>query len=255
MVDLHAHILPGADDGSGSMEESLEMAELALESGVDILVATPHSNQEGRYENYCSDELRAGFINLRRVLREEKLPIKILIGMEIFSSEDIGEKIRSGMLTGINMTKYLLVEFPFDAEPWWIAERLEDVIEVGKIPLIAHPERYFCIWDYPELVHEWKEMGCAVQINKGSLLGKFGKEPWDTAHILLQHNLIDCVASDAHSARVRTPHMREIREYLIRSSGYEYMQRLLVENPMKIIMNKSIESHGRRPEKTRKIFW
>ena len=51
MIDLHAHILPEMDDGSGSLDESLEMAELALESGVDIIAATPHSNQEDRFEN------------------------------------------------------------------------------------------------------------------------------------------------------------------------------------------------------------
>lgn len=50
MIDIHAHILPDLDDGSEDMEESLEMAELAVESGVEIMTATPHSNQMGRFE-------------------------------------------------------------------------------------------------------------------------------------------------------------------------------------------------------------
>lgn len=48
MIDIHAHILPDLDDGSEDMEESLEMAELSVESGVEIMAATPHSNQMGR---------------------------------------------------------------------------------------------------------------------------------------------------------------------------------------------------------------
>ena len=57
MIDIHAHILPDLDDGSEDMEESLEMAELAVESGVEIMAATPHSNQMGRFENFQSEQL------------------------------------------------------------------------------------------------------------------------------------------------------------------------------------------------------
>ncbi len=255
MIDLHAHILPGADDGSDSLEESLEMAELALESGVDILVATPHSNQEGRFENYCSEELESAFIRLQRALRKERLPLKILPGMEIFSTEDIKEKITAGMVKGLGRTEYYLVEFPFDAEPWWIGERLEDILDAGKIPLIAHPERYFCVCDYPGFVYEWIQMGCLTQANKGSILGRFGREVRDAVHILLQHGLVHCVASDAHSAWIRTPHMGEIREYLGRYFGYETAGRLLNINPMKIIKNKPVFSYGRKPEAAGRTFW
>ena len=57
MIDIHAHILPDLDDGSEDMEESLEMAELSVESGVEIMAATPHSNQMGRFENFQSEQL------------------------------------------------------------------------------------------------------------------------------------------------------------------------------------------------------
>ena len=49
MIDLHTHILPGIDDGAEEMAESLAMADLALEGGTNIIVATPHSNQAGRF--------------------------------------------------------------------------------------------------------------------------------------------------------------------------------------------------------------
>lgn len=84
MIDIHAHILPDLDDGSEDMEESLEMAELAVESGVEIMAATPHSNQMGRFENFQSEQLRNAFEQLRTALKEEKIPLKIVNGMEIF---------------------------------------------------------------------------------------------------------------------------------------------------------------------------
>ena len=58
MVDLHAHILHGVDDGAQSLRESLQMARMAVESGVRAIVMTPHCNIPGFYENYDSSELR-----------------------------------------------------------------------------------------------------------------------------------------------------------------------------------------------------
>ena len=99
MIDIHAHILPDLDDGSEDMEESLEMAELAVESGVEIMAATPHSNQMGRFENFQSEQLQTAFERLRMVLKKEKIPLKILNGMEIFASEDIAQKIKNKQLS------------------------------------------------------------------------------------------------------------------------------------------------------------
>lgn len=72
MIDIHAHILPDLDDGSEDMEESLEMAELAVESGVEIMAATPHSNQMGRFENFQSEQLLEKYRQLRTALEKEK---------------------------------------------------------------------------------------------------------------------------------------------------------------------------------------
>ena len=253
MIDIHAHILPDLDDGSEDMEESLEMAELAVESGVEIMAAT-HSNQMGRFENFQSEQLQTAFERLRMVLKKEKIPLKILNGMEIFASEDIAQKIKNKQLSGINGTDYYLVEFPFDADPWWIRECLEDIFDTGKIPLIAHPERYFCIQDYPELIYEWVQNGCVTQMNKGSILGRFGRNVMETARILLRNDLISCIASDAHRSYIRTPHMGEAKKALVHIGGYGYAWHLTDENPERIIKNIQIPLHGRRPERRKKYF-
>lgn len=254
MIDLHAHILPGLDDGAGELDDSLGLAELALEGGVDILVATPHSNQTGRFENYNTEEFRKAYRDFCGVLNKEGLSLKVLPGMEIFASEGMQEKILDGSLIGLNNSDYYLVEFPFDADPYWIGDRLEEIFETGKIPLIAHPERYFCAQDYPALIYEWLQMGCRTQMNKGSVFGRFGRHAATLSDIMLNNELVTCIASDAHSPYARTTFMGDIREYLIERMGEETAYRLLEGNPRKIINNRSITVHGRRPERKRRFF-
>lgn len=254
MIDLHAHILPEMDDGAEDMSEALEMAELAFESGVNTLVATPHSNQMGRFENFCTEELKKAYKDFCRVLEKEKIPLEILPGMEIFASGEMKDRIVQKKLIGLNRTDYYLIEFPFDVDPYWIGDCLEDVLELNKRPLIAHPERYFCVQDYPELVYEWMQMGCLTQVNKGSVFGRFGRREAHLAQILLNNDLVTCVASDAHRPYARTTYMKDIQEYLEDRFGYEHAYRLLSRNPERIIHGKYIAVHGNCPEKRRRFF-
>lgn len=255
MIDLHTHILPGLDDGAQDLDDSLGMAELALESGVDLLVATPHSNQAGRFENYASDRLAQVFQQLQRELAREQLPLKLYLGMEIFASDDIDEKIRRKKLIGLNGSRYYLVEFDFGEDPDMIGYFLEKIFCAGGIPLIAHPERYFCVQDYPAFVYKWLKMGCYTQINKGSLFGMFGRHAAQTAKVLLRNDLVTCVASDAHSPRMRTTFMGDAREYLSEQFGDDEMRRLMVENPGRILRDMEVPAHGIPPEQNRKFFY
>lgn len=253
MLDVHTHILPGLDDGASSMDESLEMAELAVESGVTELVVTPHSNQLGRFENYCSKELQETYEAFLSELKKADIPLKLHPGMEIFVTEDVCERIKDGSLMGLNATDTYLVEFPFDAEPEWIYRQLYKLRDLKKRVLIAHPERYYCVQDAPWLVYEWIKMGCLSQVNKGSILGRFGKRVWLTADVLLRHDLVSCVASDAHSIYMRTTYMQEVRELIEEHFGEIIAKRLLKENPARIINGRSVPVHGILPEK-RKFF-
>ncbi|MDI9241570.1 tyrosine-protein phosphatase [Fusibacillus kribbianus] len=254
MIDLHVHILPGVDDGVQDIKDSLCLVELALEGGVDTLVATPHSNQKGRFENYHTEELKQVFIDFYDALSEKGAQIQILPGMEIFASEDMGKKIREGLLIGLNYSRYFLVEFPFDGKPDWIFRRLSEIMDVGGIPLIAHPERYYCTQEAPELIYEWLQMGCLTQINKGSMFGKFGRRSERLSQIMLDNDLATCVASDAHGPYTRTTFMGDAADYLKDRYGDEQMYRLLVKNPEQIITDGIIPVHGKLPEKKR-FFW
>lgn len=254
MTDLHTHILPGLDDGAQTLEDSLAMAELALESGVTDLVATPHSNQSGRFENDDPFLLRQNLEWFQQILGKERLPLHVYLGMEIFSSEDLCQKIQEGKLIGLNNSRYYLVEFPFDEEPEFIGDQLERMLNMGAIPLLAHPERYFCVQDSPVFVYDWLQMGCLTQINKGSILGRFGWRAEHAAHELLRFDLVTCMASDAHSPYRRTTYLREAYQILEEYYGEDTAYRLTVYQPGKILRSQHIRLHGRRPAWRRRIF-
>lgn len=250
MIDIHTHILPEIDDGSYNLQESYEMAELAKESGVQTIVATPHCNMGGVFENFYDEEWRERLEKLRDHLKEQGNQVSILSGMEIYASTDVAEKIQRGMLLAINHTRYYLIEFPFDADPFWMGDILDSVLQLGKVPVIAHPERYYCVQDEPVLLYEWIQQGCVTQMNKGSIFGRFGRHAQSTADLLLNYGLVTCVASDAHSSSQRTTYMGDIREYLLQEYGKKYAYNVLKGNPEKIITDQAISKKDvLRPEK------
>ena len=254
MIDIHTHILPGLDDGSQTLSDSLEMAELALESGVDTIIATPHSNQLGRFENFDLVHLKHVFSQLQQALQEVGIPLTLHLGMEIFASEDLCQKIQAGALLSLNRSRYYLVEFAFDEAPEFIGDILDGMLSVGAIPVIAHPERYFCVQDTPELLYEFREMGAVLQINKGSVFGRFGEEAERTTRFLLENRLAGCVASDAHGADYRTTDMRPVRQFLEERYGEAYAQLLLKVNPRRILEDRQI-FYEPSPERKRKRRW
>lgn len=241
MIDIHTHILPEIDDGADSLDEAYEMALMAVRSGVKALVATPHSNQR---VDFLDDELKRqekAFVELEQILLQEKVPLKLYRGMEIWSSVDVVEKIKLGKLITLNQTPYVLIEFAFDEEPWLIEAIIEELQGAGLVPILAHPERYFCVQDEPNLLHEWRMQGALAQMNKGSILGRFGWEIERTAEVLLRNHLFACIASDAHHAYVRTTDMKELHYYLQRHYSLEEQDRLLRQNPLSILRGMKIQ--------------
>lgn len=240
MLDIHIHIIPGVDDGAQDYDDTIRMAKLALRSGVTAIVATPHANQMGQFENFYTSEFSRRFERVEEMLRINRLGLRVLEGQEIMASDDIADKIKDGRLIGLNHTQYYLIEFPFDSDPDWITDRLRDVLKLGKIPLIAHVERYFCVQYDPGYVYDWVRMGCVTQMNKGSVFGKFGKGAKRASVPLLNDELINCIASDAHSSVQRTPWMGDIQEFLIEKYDWDYADRLLNDNPYRIVTGREV---------------
>lgn len=235
MIDIHTHILPGVDDGSADLEDSYLMAELAEECGVDTIIATWHCNIRGEFENYWCRELEERLQQLNHFIRGRGGSVQILPGQEIYATEDMAEKIKKGRLISLNHTCYYLVEFGFYKSSAWITRRLGELLELGITPVVAHPERYACVQQELEAAQMWVDMGCQLQVNKGSVFGRFGRPAWRAAGELLYADLVSYMASDAHSPYQRTTWMGDAYEFLCEEFSEQMAHRLLEENPHKLI--------------------
>lgn len=244
MVDIHTHIIPYVDDGSQSIEESLEMIRISVENGVHSIVLTPHANQKGRFENYLSNELVKYYRKIEQTIKSEQLPVNIFFGMEIFATPDIRRLIEKKKIIGLNASRYYLTEFPFEADPDYIEFCLNEIFDAGGIPLIAHPERYFCVQDNPLLVQRWTNGGVYTQVNSGSIFGSFGDRASETADILFKHDLVTCIGSDAHSTHHRNTNLWNIKTYLVKEYGAGYTRKLLRDNALLILKNKCVPPQG-----------
>ena len=163
MIDLHTHILPGLDDGAPDLETSVLMAAVAAESGVTHLVATPHSNQRGAFENYASPALQVRFDCLCAAVREAGIPLELSLGMEIFGTGDVPKLLREGRLLTINGGRYLLIEFGFHEDPLRIERLLDELLAAGYWPVVAHPERYYGLQRMPNYLYDWVNRGVVLQ--------------------------------------------------------------------------------------------
>lgn len=240
MIDLHTHILPGLDDGSPDLDTSVLMAAVAAESGVTHLVATPHSNQRGAFENYASPELHVRFECLREAVREAGLPLELSLGMEIFGTGDVPRLLRDGRLLTLGGGRYLLIEFGFHEDPLRIERLLDALLAAGYLPVVAHPERYYGLQRMPNYLFDWVNRGIVLQVNKGSLFGRFGRGAQALAGAMLAHGLVGCIASDAHSPDVRTPDLSGAWDYLAERYSEELAQRLLEDNPARILRSEPL---------------
>ena len=162
MIDIHTHILPGLDDGSRNMNMTLAMADLALQSGTDTIVATPHC-LPGMYENYGDAYLEEVFQDTRRILAEAGIPVRLMRGMEVLLAGDVRRFLAEKPLWTLNRTQYLLVEFSFDEDPEFCDDALKAVTEKGYTPIVAHPERYYSVQNDPSAVYRWYQAGLAFR--------------------------------------------------------------------------------------------
>lgn len=254
MIDLHAHILPGVDDGSQSLEMSLEMARIAADSGVRHMALTPHCNlPDNPRTNYDSSELRERMDQLQLAVEREGIPLELYAGCEVYSTDEIPLLLRRKKLVSLNDGKYLLVEFGFGEDVDFVFFILEAILDEGYIPLVAHPERYHFVMRDPGLTYEWVRMGCALQVNRGSILGRFGRRVHDTAWRLLNHQVVACVATDCHRSGFRTPHMADVRDTLGEAYGSACPRLLLEDNPARILESQPVT--GLQPTPFRRPMW
>ena len=237
MIDIHCHILPGIDDGPKTMEDSLNMARKAIDSGITTIVATPHLNRN--YDNTRSVILEK-VEQLNGRLKEEEIPLTVLPGQEIAIYGDIIDDIKRGIIQPLCGTQYVFIELPPNAVPMF-AEKLIYDLQINQIiPIIVHPERNTQIVKQPELLYKLVKNGALTQITASSLLRGFGKETTKLAEKLIEANLVHFIASDAHNVGSRGFKLAEAYDRIDEAFGTDYTY-LFIENAELLIRGQVVQ--------------
>ena len=215
MKDIHSHLMYGIDDGSRSLEESIELLEKQEKKGITDIILTPHYIENSDY--VC------GISKKNEILKElqKYTNIKLYIGNEVYITENVRKLLEKDQISTLNNSKYLLVELPMNNKIVDVENILFDLIRHNIIPIIAHPERYTYVQKDIGYLDDLKDMGVLFQGNYESLFGKYGTNAKKTLKKLIKLNYITFLGSDMHRL------------------GYEYHQEKVEQKVFRIVKDKN----------------
>jgi protein-tyrosine phosphatase len=240
MIDLHSHILPSVDDGASSLEIALDMAQMAVEDGIEVMACTPHF-MPGMYDN-TSDDVRKRVESLNSELINRDINLALVTGSDAHIRPDFLSCLRSGEILTLHDSRYVLFEPPHNVMPQRLEDLLFNISVSGFTPILTHPERLKWIEQNYPVMQKLAASGIWMQITSGSLTGRFGKRPQYWAQRMLAEGLVSILATDAHNTRSRPPLLSEGREVAKAELGAEEAYNLVVGRPLCVLENQSPES-------------
>lgn len=235
MIDLHAHLLPGIDDGAADLDNALEMARFAVACGTTHMVCTPHLHL-GRYENSAAS-IATAVQDFAAALADAGIALQISAAAEVRFDSDLMPLALAGQLPCVGHwqgRQLLLLEFPHSHIPVGAIELVRWFMQHGIVPLIAHPERNKGLMNRPELLRPFLQLGCPLQVTAGSLAGRFGERAQELAHRLVVEGQVTVLASDAHNMSVRPPNLLPGLAVASSLIGETAARRLVEDNPWRI---------------------
>ena len=239
MIDFHNHILPDVDDGSKSIEMTLDMFRSAELQGITDVVNTvhfQHPKMENKNVEYDFIENKVKMV--QSILEDNDIKIKIHSASEVFYLPNLTD-ILDNPITTFGNGNYMLIEFQTLLLPDNYKDELFKLQLKNITPVIAHPERYRKIQNNIEILEEWIELGYIIQIDCGSILGSFGKEAKITSDYIIKNNLCHLIGSDAHNNTKRNFCLLEAYEVLSKLVNVGYVAHLK-SNSKRIIRGEKV---------------
>nr|WP_276497700.1 CpsB/CapC family capsule biosynthesis tyrosine phosphatase [Pontibacter litorisediminis] len=198
-VDMHSHILPGIDDGSDSLEQSLELVRGMKELGYRKLIMTPHVMSDF-YKN-TPEIIREKLQLLRQAVKEAGIAMELDCAAEYYLDEGLLDKLENDEELLTFGEKYLLFETSFLNEPLNLREAIFRMRSKGYQPVLAHPERYTYFYGKFEELVALREHGVLFQPNLNSLVGYYSPGAKDVAERLIEQGYVDFLGTDTHGMK------------------------------------------------------
>ncbi|MFL5740281.1 MAG: tyrosine-protein phosphatase [Flavisolibacter sp.] len=199
VADMHSHLLPGIDDGSRSLDDSLEMIRGLVDLGYRKLITTPHILWD-LYKN-TPEKIQSALATVLPAIQQQGLEVELRAAAEYFIDDHMAREVRekSSLLTLSG--NLVLVEFSMMTAPMELNEVIFELQMQNYQPVLAHPERYTYLGRKKEVYDELKDAGCYFQLNLLSLSGYYGAQAQELADYLMKKNYYDLAGTDMHHVK------------------------------------------------------
>lgn len=231
MVDIHSHLIHAVDDGPSCIKDSLRMLLEAEKCGIKAIIATPHL----RGNMYDPEKAAENLEELRHRTRD--CGVELYLGYEVHVNESLADDVKSERSITLNGSDYLLLELPFEEVPLYSYETIYRLNLNNITPVIAHPERNRSFVRSFDKFIGVVEKGCLLQLDAASIIGVYGTEVKRFTKKLIKMNMVDFVASDAHSAEDYYEWYLEAYRKVSKWGGTEYANDVFARNPEMLLNN------------------
>jgi tyrosine-protein phosphatase YwqE len=194
-TDLHSHLIPGIDDGSKSIDESIVMLKKFKLLGYSKVITTPHIMSDF-YKN-TPEIILKGLDKLKKAIKTEGVDIQIEAAAEYYLDYHLEELIKSHEILTFGQN-HVLFELSFSNEPPKVKDVIFNFQTEGYKPIMAHVERYPFYFNQFDTIKDFKNRGCLIQLNINSLSGQYGPQVKKMGEQLIDMNLVDVIGSDCH---------------------------------------------------------
>jgi protein-tyrosine phosphatase len=230
VIDLHAHVLHGLDDGPAALEQGLAMLRMAVQAGTKEIVATPHFSRKYPLKPALAQRR---WEELQHLAGDS---IRIHKGCEVeLTADAVRAVLAAPRQYTIRGLRYLLAAVPDDIDPDDAEPLLDELAGTGLRVILAHPEAHPALAGRTRRLERWVERGILLQVNASSLLRFFGARAEETATRLLKFGLVHFIASDAHDLEYRPPRLDVIRLRLMGFFPPEFAEQILEWHPRAVV--------------------
>ncbi len=225
IFDIHSHIIPNVDDGSSSLDESINMIKNAISAGCVKIMLTPHY-RDVKFETPVK-RIKYVYDILNEKIEKDNLDIDLLLGQEIYikNLDSFKNYLEEGKIISLNNTNYYLLEFNYNSEID-IGEVVYNASLLDKKIIIAHVERYNYI--NKDRIYDVIKQGALIQVNASSIVGRYGKKIKRKVLNYIKDGLVSFIASDCHENRDYD--LSEAYDIVYKKFGYEITNYLFYQN-------------------------
>ena len=227
MTDMHCHLLYGVDDGSTSLEESIEALREMESYGYKNVILTPHYIKDSNYNSTANENFKRLKV-LKEALYQNNININLFLGNEIYMDDDIYESLLYKDAYTLNGSQFVLIELPMSGEYPNYEEVFRFLQSKGCKIVLAHPERYLSFQKNFDYIYKLEKMGVYFQGNLESIIGRYGIGAQQMIKRLFKEKKLAFLATDIHHNK---------RDYTSWDKAKEEILKIITKKELDILLN------------------